>query len=344
MTRLLKSIGAPAVTALCLAATPLHADLVVLQYHHVDDSTPRATSTTPSLFQDQLDMIHQLDLEVVPLFSGTRQALTGDMADSNQIAITFDDAYESVYRTAVPLLSELELPYTIFVNTDAVGRHGYMTWAQLEELAEGKLATIANHSADHGHLARKPGESKAQWHERTEQSLDKAQEAISDNLGLDSQMFAYPYGEFDQALEEKLAARDWMGFGQHSGAIGHYSHNTRLPRFPMADAYGQINNLRDKLLSKAFPVPASELPDGIVKSNPPTLTFALGEKLSPERLTCFASRFGRIDFDVDDGEVLVQAPGEINSRRFRYNCTHPASGGGFYWLSQQWLNLDAPED
>ncbi|MGO1233472.1 MAG: polysaccharide deacetylase family protein [Marinobacter sp.] len=344
MTRFFRSIVAPATAALCLAATSVSADLVVLQYHHVDDSTPRATSTTPSLFRDQLDMIRELDLDVVPLLSGTRQALSGEMSDSNHIAITFDDAYESVYHTAAPLLSELELPYTIFVNTDAVGGHGYMTWAQLEELADGKLATIANHSADHGHLARKPDESKEHWHERTEQSLDQAQKTISEKLGSTNPMFAYPYGEFDQALEEKLATRNWLGFGQHSGAIGEYSHDTRLPRFPMADAYGQINSLQDKLLSKAFPIPASELPDGIVENNPPTLTFAVGEKLSPARLTCFASGFGRIDLNVDDGEVVVQAPGEITSRRFRYNCTHPAGDGSFYWLSQQWLNLDAPED
>ncbi|MGM0953311.1 MAG: polysaccharide deacetylase family protein [Pseudomonadota bacterium] len=344
MTRFFRSIVAPATAALCLAATSVSADLVVLQYHHVDDSTPRATSTTPSLFRDQLDMIRELDLEVVPLLSGTRQALSGEMSDSSHIAITFDDAYESVYNTAAPLLSELELPYTIFVNTDAIGSHGYMTWQQLREVADDGRVTIANHSADHGHLARKPDESRADWQQRVTQSLDNAQDKLEKELDQNVPMFAYPYGEFDKALEKKLESREWLGFGQQSGPIGRHSHHTRLPRFPMADAYGQLENLKDKLLSKAFPVPASELPDGIVENNPPTLTFALGDELSPARLTCFASGFGRIDMDVDDGEVVVQAPGEITSRRFRYNCTHPAGDGSFYWLSQQWLNLDAPED
>ena len=334
----------PAVTTLCLVAAPLQADLVVLQYHHIDDDTPRATSTSPSLFRDQLKVIDELNLDVAPLQPATRQALAGDKTESNQIAITFDDAYESVYHTAAPLLAELEMPYTIFVNTDAVGRHGYMTWKQLDELAGGSLATIANHSADHAHMARKPGESEDQWQQRTEHSLDEAQEELRKELGQDVPMFAYPYGEFDQALEEKLATREWFGYGQQSGAIGKYSHATRLPRFPMADAYGQIKGLRDKLLSKAFPVPASDLPDGIVDANPPELTFPLTDELSTERLTCFASGFGRIDFEVTNNEVSVQAPGAISSRRFRYNCTHPTGDGSFYWLSQQWLNLEAPED
>ena len=58
------------IAAFTLAA---NADLVVLQYHHVSDSTPSSTSTSVSLFQGQLDMIENLGLEVVPLESGTRE-------------------------------------------------------------------------------------------------------------------------------------------------------------------------------------------------------------------------------------------------------------------------------
>ena len=331
-------------SALLLVPTTLKADLVVLQYHHVDDDTPRATSTSSDLFEQQLDYISTLDLTVAPLLPATRDALANRGGERNLVAITFDDAYKSVYHTAAPLLAERNMAYTVFVNTNAVGKHGYMTWQQLESLAENPSVTLANHSADHGHLARKPGEKSSDWRQRVTASLDQAQAKLKQELGQDVPMFAYPYGEFDQALEQELADRGWLGYGQHSGAIGQHSHATRLPRFPMADAYGQIDNLRDKLLSQAFPVPAEQLPDGIVEHNPPELRFNLGEALTEHRLTCFASGFGRIDVQVENGQASVQAPAAINSRRFRYNCTHPADNGSFYWLSQQWLNLDAPED
>src|SRR5690554_3127486 len=119
-------------------------------------------------------------------------------------------------------------------------------------------------------------------------------------------MFAYPYGEFDEKLEGKLEARGWLGFGQQSGAIGRYSHSTRLPRFPMANSFGQLGSLKDKLLSKAFPVPASELPDGVLEANPPELVFELGEKLTADRLTCFASGQGRIEFRTAGNRVSVR--------------------------------------
>lgn len=332
------------IVTLMATGTAARADLVVLQYHHVSDSTPPATSTSVSLFEGQLDMISDLELEVVDLHKGTEAALAGTDGQGNRIAITFDDAYDSVYHTAAPLLAEKAYPYTIFVNTEAVGRNGYMTWDQIRELAERPGVIIANHSADHGHLARKPNESESDWQARVTNSLDSAQESLEEELDSPAPMFAYPYGEFDQALERKIAERGWYGFGQQSGAIGQQTEKTRLPRFPMANAYGQLGNLENKLRSKAFPIDTGEMPDGVISGNPPTLVFPLVDPIDANRLTCFASGQGRIDFDIIDGNVEVKAPEAFNSRRFRYNCTHPAGDGSYYWLSQQWLDLSKPED
>lgn len=327
------------------AALSAQADLVVLQYHHVSNATPPATSTSISLFERQLEMIEDLQLDVVPLQPGTKAALKGDLTNRKQIAITFDDAYESVYSEAAPRLARRDYPYTIFVNTRAVGGTGYMTWAQLRELGQQAGVTIANHSHDHGHLAKRPDESQSQWERRAESSLDRAQSALDEKLGSDTPLFAYPYGEFDAGLEGKLAERGWFGFGQQSGAVGENSGTTRLPRFPMANAYGQLSTLKDKLLSKALPVDTSALPAGIITDNPPTLEFTLPEYLSVNRLACFASGQGRIDVDnMGGGTVKVTAPDAFNSRRFRYNCTHPSDDGSYYWLSQQWLDLTKPED
>lgn len=326
-------------------ANSASADLVVLQYHHVSDSTPSSTSTSRSLFEAQLNMISDMELEVAPLETATAEALAGKEANSELVAITFDDAYESVYTNAAPLLDSFDYPYTVFVNTDAVGRHGYMTWEQLAEIGSKNGVTLANHSADHGHLARKPGESESEWAARIQNSLDDAQSELKQRLGTDAPMFAYPYGEFDGALLEKISDRQWYGYGQQSGAIGVGTDPTRLPRFPMANAYGQLSSLKDKLRSKAFPVDTKPFPDGVIETNPPTLTFTLPESMPTSRLTCFASGMGQIDFEAaDDGTIEVKAPAAFNSRRFRYNCTYPAGDSRFYWMSQQWLDLEQPED
>ncbi|MGO1692775.1 MAG: polysaccharide deacetylase family protein [Marinobacter sp.] len=330
--------------ALLLVNHAARADLVVLQYHHISDATPPSTSTSVSLFQAQLDVISELGIDVVDLHDAAKNLLSNNPLKRQSVALTFDDAYESVYSEAADILQERSLPYTIFVDTKAVGNRGYMTWEQLQTLAGRDGVSIANHSAGHGHMARKLGETEADWQQRITHSLDSAQAMLQEKLGTDLALFAYPYGEFDEALEAEVAERGWFGFGQQSGPIGPLSGKTRLPRFPMANAYGQLNGLKDKLASKAFPTDANALPDGIMASNPPTLTLPLAEEINPARLTCFASGMGRIDFKVLDDEISIKAPKPFNSRRFRYNCTHPAKGGSFYWLSQQWLDLSKPED
>lgn len=329
-----------------LAVAPLTAwsDLVVLQYHHVSEQTPASTSTTPELFQAHLERIGNLGLEVVSLETGTRAALAGELDDREQVAITFDDAYASVWTTAAPMLEEAGFPYTIFVNTDAVGSDGYMSWQQLEQASEQEGLSIANHSHDHGHLARRPDESVEAWQQRTTDSIDQAHSILEERLGETAPLFAYPYGEYDAALEQMMDDRGWLAYGQQSGAIGGSSDTSRLPRFPMATAFGQLGSLDDKLRSRALPVDASALPDGIMDKNPPVLTMTLPGDLKPEALNCFASGQGQIPLQTEQQTVTVEAPDPFSSRRFRYNCTYPTGDGRFYWFSQQWIDLSRPED
>ncbi|WP_018403695.1 polysaccharide deacetylase family protein [Marinobacter gelidimuriae] len=318
------------------------ADLAILQYHHISNNTPGATSTSPALFQAQLQLIDQLGLAVEPLYEATQKALAGNGGDA--VALSFDDAYSSVYSNAAPILARLNYPYTLFVNTDTIGNSGFMTLQQLRELASTGLATIANHSAGHGHLAKTPNEKEEQWQERVHRGLDGAQTLLEQEFGNAPPMFAYPYGEFDTALEQQMNQRGWLAFGQQSGPVGATSSRTRLPRFPMANAYGQLQGLDNKLLSKALPVPAKDLPDGIVSANPPHLRMTLPSGFTPDKLTCFGSGQGRIKVTANAQQANVQAPAAFSSRRFRYNCTYPAGDGRFYWLSQPWLDLSRPED
>lgn len=322
------------------AATAASADLVVLQYHHISNDSPASTSTTPSLFRAQMDMIEQLGLKVVPLQQGTRAALAGDLSGQQQVAITFDDAYRSVWETALPELTRRHYPFTVFVNTGAIGGNDFMSWDQLHELARNPAVEIANHSANHQHLPRRPDESMETWQQRIKVSLDDAQTSLEKQLGTHTPMLAYPYGEFGDNLEKAVASRGWFGYGQQSGPIGPTSLATRLPRFPMATAYGQLNALKDKLLSLALPVDARTLPSGVLKRNPPTLSITLPPGFNPARLTCFASGKGRQTVKREGGQrVSVQADSPFTSRRFRYNCTYPAGQGRFYWLSHQWVDL-----
>ncbi len=324
-----------------------HADLVVLQYHHIADDTPYSTSTSVQLFKRQMALIARLDLKVVPLRQGTLDALAGDLSARNEVAISFDDSLKSIYSTALPILEKYHYPFTVFINTDAVDEHfdGYMNWRDVKALAANPLVTLGNHSADHRHLIRAPGESTQAWRARVTQSIDKAETRISAETGYKPVLFAYPYGEYSPALQAIVSSRHWLAYGQESGAIGPDSPVTALPRFPAANAFGRISGLKTKLRARNFPLPPAERPDPVITDNPPTLSFALPQDWSGSRLHCYASGQGQIPLRMAaDGQVSVRARAPFQARRFRYNCTYPAGDGHYYWLSQPWFDTSVKGD
>jgi len=77
---------------------------VILQYHHVSDLTPAATSVTPSQFSTQMQYLADNNFNVVPLSAVVKAIKKQQPLPANTIAITFDDGYQSIAHTAHPIL------------------------------------------------------------------------------------------------------------------------------------------------------------------------------------------------------------------------------------------------
>ncbi|MDZ7686212.1 MAG: polysaccharide deacetylase family protein [Gammaproteobacteria bacterium] len=94
---------------------------VVLQYHHVDTESPRITSTSPSEFKSHMAYLAEQEFEIWPLPELIAQVRAGEPTPAKVAAITFDDAYDSIYETAYPILKQYGWPFTIFVATEPGG-------------------------------------------------------------------------------------------------------------------------------------------------------------------------------------------------------------------------------
>ena len=69
-----------------------------------------------------------------------------------KILITIDDAFSSFYDAAWPYLKKENIPFILFVSTEAVGKNGYMTWEQIKEVEKDPNVYIGNHSHTHDYL------------------------------------------------------------------------------------------------------------------------------------------------------------------------------------------------
>lgn len=318
---------------------------VAFMYHRVGDDRFPSTNVTLEAFEAQLDYLERQGFTVWPLDRITEHLKSGRPLPDRTVAITIDDAYRSVFENAWPRLRARGWPFTVFVSTDPIddGLRDYMSWDQMRSMQAAGV-TFANHSASHDHLAlRRPGESDDVWRTRVREDIGRAERRLREELG-DSvnpgRLFAYPFGEYSEALAELVSELGYTAFGQHSGALGVDADRSALPRYPINEHYSDLNDFAVKANSLPLPVRSMTPRDPLVAENPPRLEVVLGKgEANLDRLACYrgAKRLAIEWLDREQGRFAVRAAAPLPPGRDRYNCTAPHPSGRWYWFSQPWL-------
>jgi len=356
MARLTSLIQKPLIKILTLALLQSHTLLsqavVALQYHHIDTGTPFSTSTNPTLFKQHIEYLVSNGFNVLSLPEIVDTLKSKKANKDRTVAITFDDGFISVYTNAFPILKAHGLPFTVFVNTDPIQakRPTHVSWEQLEEMKK-HGATVANHTHKHSHLINSRSHSTnsndRKWQDEFISEVNTAQNLLKAKLNQDIRLFAYPYGEFDQYSNQLLADMGYIGFGQHSGAIGSDMNMQSLPRYPASNQYGKFPLIATKLNSIAFEKTEFKPSYGVIDNaseNPPKL-YIFGDKSSLSSINCFGSSVGALPKTyLDSKTLLVEPKHSFTTRRFRYNCTAKSPDTGhFRWVSIPWVNLTESE-
>jgi len=333
------------VMAHCQAANQ---NAVVFMYHHFGEADLPTTNVTLDQFEQHLNLLEHDHYQVWALEKIVDYIRNDQPLPDKTVAITVDDAYRSVYTQAYPRLLAKGWPFTVFVSSDAVDQKlpAYMSWDQMREMRQHGV-TFANHSASHDFLIRKrTGESLQGWRQRVIDDIQHAQARIEKELGEGAELFAYPYGEYNEALANIIKELGYTGFGQQSGAIGPYSDMRILPRYPMAEAFADIAQFRTKAASLALPVTDVKPWDPeLVKDLQPRMEVTLAASDARlDQLACYLSNQGHIEIIwLDkDRRFAVRADRPLSVGRSRYNCTAPsAQSGRYYWFSHLWIRTDS---
>lgn len=146
-------------------------------------------------FEWQLEWLSE-NREIVDLESALRR---WDSPESDQLVVlTFDDGYSDTYATVFPILKTYGLPFTVYIATSHVSDEDdfreSLTWAQLNEMAESGLATLATHTHSHADL-RGLDESEVI------EEIDKSTSLLESRLGVRPQHFAYPWGYWSETAD-----------------------------------------------------------------------------------------------------------------------------------------------
>lgn len=317
-------------------------------YHHVAEDTPPVTSISPDQLREHMQYLRDNDFTVWRLDRLLEALRDGEPVPERTVSITFDDGYESIYENGLPLMQEMDFPFTLFLTTGPIddGQNGYMSWDQVRDMADADVM-IANHLVSHPHMIDgREGESEAERVERLRGELLEAERRIEEETGQSHRVLAYPYGEYDAAILEMVEEEGFTALAQNSGAVGHHSDMHALPRFPLAGSYADMENVPTKLESLAFEVRRQEPRTPITDSRNPAVTLQLVGDYEPERLSCYGGGEAlEIEWlDREAGSFRLDPEREFDGRRWTYNCTAPRDGDNrFYWFSKFWTR-STPEN
>ena len=284
-----------------------------------------------------------MSFKLFPLLEMLDRVYANESVPDNAVAITFDDAYISVYEEAYPRLKKRGWPFTVYVANDPVDRglNQFISWEQMREMVSTGVE-FGGHSATHAHLIRRgKDESKRQWKSRLRQEIDSNAKRIEAELGIEVKSFAYPFGEYNEDVQKLVKKRGYYGLAQQSGAIARTVSPQAIPRYPMMQGYDDRDRLAVALNSRPLPIEITDRLPGV---------YTVGDRLAPMRfklpngpyraahLACYAGRFGALEIDASPPHYKLSLP-EFGPGRNKINCTAPSSerSGEFFWFSRQWV-------
>ena len=156
--------------------------------------------------------VHRLETRIQGLLdAGLRPARLADYARGrapgpDRFTVSFDDADPSVDSLAAPLLARLGVPATVFVPTGHTGRTPLtLDWPQLRELIA-RGWDVGSHAFRHERLGwRLYDEDEAAWERRVRRSAERSRDDLSDHLGIEADLFAWPFGEAPERVRRAVS-------------------------------------------------------------------------------------------------------------------------------------------
>jgi peptidoglycan/xylan/chitin deacetylase (PgdA/CDA1 family) len=174
------------------------ADVPIVMYHYVGPLPPNADvyrrdlTVSPDLFEQTLAKLADQGVETATMADLFEHFAGGQALPKRSVILTFDDGYDNAYEHAFRLLKAHKMVGTFFVTTDFVERPGYLTWAQIAEMADAGME-IAAHSSNHADFTKiSPNELRRQ--------LVEPKAILEEHLRQPVRFMAYPAGKYNPAV------------------------------------------------------------------------------------------------------------------------------------------------
>lgn len=123
--------------------------------------------------------------------------LISNLNKVGSISITFDDGYIDNITNVYPIIRKFNIPITIFICTELIGKDGYLNKNDIEFLSNQKNIAIGSHSSNHIPLSNLEISS-------IEEKLLISKNYLQDITNKKINLFSYPHGSYNIQIVELI--------------------------------------------------------------------------------------------------------------------------------------------
>ena len=291
--------------------------ILSLMYHRFNEYKYPSTNIQMDVFKQQIQEIKRLEYNFYDPKDLEKNFYIAKI--EKKILITIDDAFSSFYNFAWPYLKKEKIPFILFVSTESVGKNGYMTWDQINELEKETFAYIGNHSHSHSYLVDLENDDFIT-------DIKTSSSIFKEKLGYNPIFFSYPFGEYSSLIKKYISKNFNFSFGQHSGVIDVNKDRHELPRFPINEKYGDLK--RFNFLINLNPLQYKTLYPSdkyLINNNPPKFSVDFfNEQKNINNINCFSDEGDKWDKSIinfNKKTLKLKFREKFNFRRGRVNCS-----------------------
>lgn len=185
----------------------------IMMYHRVltNPDPGYRLAVSSQAFYRQMRFLKENNFNVLPLGELISLIKEKKKISPRTIAITFDDGYRDNYICAFPILKKYQLPATIFIIVDEVGRIGpsgirdRVSWEEILEMRGSGVIDFGSHSLGPEPLINIHSEKelKAQIFDSKRILEEKLKEKVN--------IFSYPEGMFNEEIKNLVIATGYKG-------------------------------------------------------------------------------------------------------------------------------------
>lgn len=172
----------------------------ILMYHSVSPTAQpeNRLAVTPEAFERQMRFLKNHAYNVLPL-----EEIAGLVREKKEIplktlAITFDDGYKDNFLYAFPVLKKYNLPATVFIIVNEVGRpeKDRLSWDEIDEMRNSGIINIGSHCLGPEPLLNIKSD------EALKKEIFESKKALQEKLGQPVDAFSYPGGGFNEEIKK----------------------------------------------------------------------------------------------------------------------------------------------